>query len=265
MAGNMRMIILAAGQGIRLRPLTDDRPKCLVELCGRPLLRWQIDTARSLGIRDIVVIGGYRHELLNNYDVELVLNPDFASTNMVRTLFRARKLFGSGFVMSYGDIVYSPAVLRRVLEADVPIAVAVDRAWRGYWEQRFDDPLSDAETLGIDATGGIVDIGRKPRSFDEIMAQYIGLVAFRSSGVAALLDAYAAAEVQQQAGDRPFGGTRSLDQLYMTDLLQGLIARGERLAAVAIEGGWVEIDSPRDLEVAARLVTDGRLEDKSHG
>src|SRR5882757_5179513 len=98
MAHAMRMIILAAGQGTRLRPLTDDRPKCLVELCGRPLLQWQIDTARSAGIRDIVVIGGYRHELLKAYDVELVLNPDFASTNMVRTLFRARDLFGPGFV-----------------------------------------------------------------------------------------------------------------------------------------------------------------------
>jgi choline kinase len=260
----MRMIILAAGQGTRLRPFTDDRPKCLVELCGRPLLQWQIETARSAGIQDIVVIGGYRHELLKPYGVKIVVNPDFASTNMVRTLFHARDMFGGGFVMSYGDIVYSPAVLRQVLKDDTSVAVAVDREWRSYWEQRFDDPLSDAETLGINDAGIITDIGRKPESFGEIMAQYIGLVAFKSSGVRALVDGYAAAEAHERAGGRPFGGPRSLDRLYMTDLLQGLIASGERLSAVRINGGWVEIDSPRDLDVATSLILAGRLKDKSH-
>src|ERR1700722_6272642 len=117
----MRLVVLAAGQGTRLRPLTDSRPKCLVELAGRPLLEWQIATARTCGIEDIVVVGGYLIECLKAYDVMLLENPDFASKNMVRTLFCARDLFADGFVMSYGDIAYSPAAFDAVLASPAPI------------------------------------------------------------------------------------------------------------------------------------------------
>ena len=256
----MRLIVLAAGQGTRLRPLTDDRPKCLVGLAGQPLLDRQIAAARSVGIDDIVVVGGYRIDRLADYPVRLMANPHYAETNMVRTLFCARAFFGDGFIMSYGDICYAPSVLSRTMASDAPIAVAIDRAWRSYWGQRFADPLSDAETLVIDGAGRIREIGQKPKRIEDIDGQYIGLVAFRDDGVRALEEAFEAAEREEASGRFPFGGTRRLDQLYMTDLLQGLITRDVRLTAVPIDGGWVEIDSPRDLDIAESLVAKGRLE-----
>ena len=91
------------------------------------------------------------------------------------------------------------------------------------------------------------------------MAQYIGLVAFRRAGAASLAGAYDAAEAAERAGQMPFGGTRSLDRLYMTDLLQGLIAGGQPLQSVPIDRGWVEIDSPRDLAVAEAFASTGAL------
>lgn len=253
------MIILAAGQGTRLRPLTDDRPKCLVELNGRPLLARTIETAKAAGVTDIVVIGGYKIECLADYDVTVVSNPEFASTNMVRTLFCAEAYFGTGFVMSYGDIVYTPDVLRKVLADRAPISVTIDRGWRAYWEQRFEDPLADAETLLIDAQGYINEIGQKAISFDAVQAQYIGLVAFRGSGVQSLMGAYRAAQQQEREGQLPFNGMRSLDKLYMTDLLQGMIGRGDKLQPVTIDRGWVEIDSVVDLAVAEKIVRDEKL------
>jgi choline kinase len=249
----MRMIILAAGQGTRLRPLTDDKPKCLVELAGKPLLAWQIETARAAGISDITVIGGYRQDALHHYGVPVLVNERYQTTNMVRTLFCAQHLFGGGFVMSYGDIVYSPFVLSSLLKSDAGISIAVDRQWHKYWAQRFDNPLSDAETLKLDDSGAITEIGQKPSSYEDIMAQYIGLAAFRGAGVSALVAAYEGAEAAERDGRLPFGGTRSLDKLYMTDLLQGLIADGKRLQAVPIDRGWVEVDSPTDLAVAERI------------
>jgi choline kinase len=254
----MRMIVLAAGQGTRLRPLTDDRPKCLVPLAGRPLLEWQIATAHAAGITDITVVGGYRADQLAKYPVRVVPNPRFETTNMVRSLFCARAHFGDGFVMSYGDIVYSPAVLRRVLDSGEDIGVAVDRGWRGYWEQRSDNPLCDAETLRTGADGSLTEIGQKPKSLDEIQAQYIGLVAFGAAGVDVLVRSYDALEKNT---DKPFGGPRNLDQLYMTDLLQGLIQQGSRLSAVPIDRGWVEVDNPRDLQVAEQYAAAGGLKE----
>jgi choline kinase len=253
------MIVLAAGVGSRLAPLTDDRPKCLVDLGGRPLLRWTLDAAAACGIDEVVVVGGYRAGQLRAYDVTLVENPDYATTNMVHSLLAARHLFGDGFVMSYGDIVYAPDVLRRLLAAPPGVAVIVDRDWRAYWSRRFDDPLSDAETLRIGADGALAEIGAKPRSYAEIEAQYIGLVAFTGGGVAALTRALDRARADRAAGRNPFDGPRPYEKMYMTDLLQGMIGRGERLTPVPVDGQWMEVDSRRDLAVAEDLVRSGRL------
>lgn len=255
----MRLIILAAGQGTRLRPLTDDRPKCLVELGGRPLLEWQIASARQVGISDIVVIGGYKIDHLKKYDVRLIENPEYATTNMVRTLLCAQELFADGFIMAYGDIVYSASVLERLLADVHAISVTVDRQWRSYWERRLEDPLSDAETLKIDVNGNLIEVGQKPQSYADIQAQYIGLVAFRQPGLKQLQATVERVLKENQAGANPFNGKRNLDALYMTDLLQGMIQSGVDLNAFQIDGGWIEVDSVSDLALAEKLLTEGRL------
>jgi L-glutamine-phosphate cytidylyltransferase len=259
MEKTMRLIILAAGQGTRLRPLTDDRPKCLVELQGRSLLQWQIDTARAAGIQEIIVVGGYLIDHLRSYDVTVIENPRFATTNMVQTLNCATDWFDDGFVMSYGDIVYTPTVLKRLLADPAPIAVTVDVQWRSYWERRLDDPLSDAETLKIRPDGSLLEVGQKPTTYADIQAQYIGLVAFRQSGVARLKKTLADITQNAIAGQNPFNGKRSLDALYMTDLLQGMIDKGDILHACKIEGQWLEIDSVSDLGLAHRMLLEKRL------
>lgn len=257
----MKLIILAAGQGTRLRPITDDRPKCLVEVAGRPLLDWQLDAARRVGIDDIVVVGGYLADRLAGREITLLNNPHFATTNMVQTLWCARDWFSDGFVMAYGDIVYDADVLRRAAAAAGPIGVVVDREWRQYWESRFSDVLADAESLSIGPDGLIRSVGQKESSLDHIEAQYIGMVSFRGAGVAALRESYERAADADRAGLPPYGGTRRLDQLFMTDLLQGLIDEGTPLHPIEVAGGWLEIDSTSDLALAERLarVADGRL------
>jgi len=253
------MIILAAGQGKRLRPLTDTRPKCLVELGGRSLLDRQIEAAHAAGVDEVIVVGGYLAEQLPRPNLRLVLNPDYETTNMVATLFCAESLFGNGFIMSYGDIAYGPALLRTLLADPSPVGVVVDRDWRDYWEMRFDDPLSDAESLRIDDSGQIQSIGQPVSDFDSVEAQYTGLVAFRDSGVSALRQTYAKAQSDDDAGRFPFNGRRPLAMLHMTDLLQIMIDLGHAVCAVPIRRGWVEIDSLSDLKLARRLVAEGAL------
>lgn len=257
----MRQIILAAGRGTRLAPLTDDRPKCMVELAGRPLIHRQLDVVRQAGIREIVLVGGYRADQLPTEGVTLVMNEAYETTNMVRSLFRARGHFDGGFIMSYGDIVFSSSALKAVMNSEADVAVAIDRQWHSYWQERFADPLDDAETLRIGNAGSIIEIGAKPKSLDEIEGQYIGLVKFSAAGVAALLRAHDAAETAERGGGRPFGCPRSLDKLYMTDLLQGMIDMGTAVMPAYIDGGWLEVDSPTDLTVAAGRLSafpDGR-------
>ncbi|OEJ69564.1 phosphocholine cytidylyltransferase family protein [Magnetovibrio blakemorei] len=255
----MRLIVLAAGTGSRLAPLTNDRPKCLVELGGKPLFEWTLDAADRAGIDEVIVVGGYLADQLSRYDVKVLVNEDFATTNMVHTLFLAQEYFGDGFIMSYGDIVYTPEVLNLVCSAPDGVSVTVDMNWRGYWEQRFDDPLGDAETLKFGDGMTIAEIGNPPTSYDDIEAQYIGLVAFNGSGVGMLENAIAAARADHVLGKKPFNCPRALDGIYMTDLLQGMVNMGGRISALPIHSQWLEIDTCRDLEVAHKLVKQGRM------
>ena len=227
------------------------------------MLEWQLEAARLSGITDIVVVGGYRSDQLEGYDATLVVNDRYESTNMVESLFCAESYFGSDFVLSYGDIVYGPTLLRRLMRSEAHAGVVIDRAWRSYWEMRFENPLDDAESLRITPDGRICSIGQIETDADRIEGQYIGLMRFRSDGIDALRDTYRHAAAAQKSGSKPFSGKRTLDGLYMTDLLQGMIGLGYHLTAVPVHGGWLEIDSTRDLAVAETLLESGRLNDTS--
>ena len=251
----MRAIILAAGRGSRLGPMTDSFPKCLTVLGGMTLIERQLSVLRGAGIEDIMIATGYRSEMLALTGTRQIHNPRWESTNMVETLFCAEAQFGDDLVVAYADIVYEPRVLAALLASPRDVAVAVDRDWRAYWEHRFDDPLSDAESLSIDARGRITDIGAKVASLDDIEAQYMGLMRFKGPGVAALDAARASLDVVT----RPWMSTRPVSQAYMTDLLMEMILIGVDVHAVPVAGGWLEIDTVRDFETASTMIADGSI------
>ncbi|MBK1652716.1 NTP transferase domain-containing protein [Halorhodospira halochloris] len=242
----MRAIILAAGQGTRLRPLTDDRPKCMVELEGKPLLEHQLEVLRGAGIEDIHVVGGYRAEWLQRPDITLHINERFDQTNMVATLFAAESVMAGSdeVIIAYGDIVYEPRVLNALLACNAPVCLTVDRAWRRYWEARMDDPLADAETLKLTDGNRITELGKKPSSYDEIQGQYMGLLKVRADLVPQLPAVWRAMD-----RDATYDG-KDYDNMYMTSFLQHLIDSGWEARAAFVENGWAEVDSEADLAAA---------------
>jgi choline kinase len=251
----MKAIILAAGRGARLMPRTENFPKCLTELAGRPLIEHQVTTLRGAGVRDIVIVTGYQADMLSLPGTRQVHNPDWAETNMVESLFSAVGEFGRDMLVCYGDIVYEPAVLAALLAAPHEISIVVDRRWRELWNKRFDDPLSDAESLRLNADGCITDIGGAVSDVDEIEAQYMGLMRFRKGGI----DALTAARDNWKSTTRPWMDKRPVRQAYMTDLLMEMILMGRAVHAVPVDGGWLEIDAAGDLEVAEAMVADGTI------
>ena len=253
----MRAIILAAGEGTRLRPYTLDRPKCLVPLAGRPLLEWQRDALRAAGIDDITVVTGYRADQIRALGCSTVQNDDFASTNMVASLMCAAHLLDGSddVVICYGDLVYEPRLVRALCDRDAPVAITVDRQWRRLWDLRMADPLADAETLKLDANGHVIELGRKPVSYADIEGQYMGLIGIRRAIAPKLVDVYRALD---PAG--PYDG-RDRANMYMTSFLQYLIDEVTPVAAVVVDGGWLEVDTIADLDTYEALHASGRLRD----
>ncbi|OOH76144.1 nucleotidyl transferase [Pseudomonas koreensis] len=235
----MKAIILAAGRGSRMKSLTDERPKCLVELRGKPLLEWQLESLRAADISDIAVVTGYKRELLAGRGLSEFHNPRWAETNMVSSLACAESwLQGEPCIVSYSDIFYSPVAVQSLINCEATLAVTYDPNWLQLWTERFGDPLLDAETFRLSATNTLAEIGNKPQSVDDVQGQYMGLLRFTSEGWAEVVRLRAELSPQQR------------DSMHMTNTLQRVIDAGRvQIEAVAYTGEWGEVDSSEDLSV----------------
>ena len=111
----MNAIILAAGEGKRLRPLTNDKPKCLVELFGKTLLEWQLSVFKKCGINDICVVTGYNSQMFRYPNLDYIKNENYKTTNMMESLFCAKERFSQSTIVSYGDIIFEEKILRGLM------------------------------------------------------------------------------------------------------------------------------------------------------
>jgi L-glutamine-phosphate cytidylyltransferase len=252
----VKVILLVAGEGKRLRPYTLDRPKCLVEINGVSLLDRQLAVLKSEKLDNIVLIGGYKSEMLDEYGFTLRNNPRYFETNMLWTLFCAEDELEGEVIVSYGDIVYSKEILQALLKSTADIAVAIDKDWESYWQARNDNPLDDAETLKLRKDGTISEIGQKPKSLNEIEGQYMGLMKFSVNGLKQIKEIF-----HKALKDKDVLG-KLVENAYMTDLLQALIELGVMVTAIPVYGRWVEVDTVDDLNISIVIE---RLNDISYG
>lgn len=233
----MKAIILAAGRGSRMNKLTQDRPKCLVELHGRSLLNIQINTLREAGISDIGIVTGYKRELLTDRGLVEFHNSRWQQTNMVSSLEAAKVWLESDTcIISYSDIFYNSSAVISLINSPAPIAITYDQNWLQLWQRRFGDPLKDAETFRLTTEGILVEIGNKPNSIEQIQGQYMGLLRFTPNGWG---------EVKRIRSSLP---EKERDTMHMTATLQRVIeAHSVNILAIPYNGIWGEVDSMSDI------------------
>lgn len=245
----MRAVILAAGRGSRMGHLGGDRPKCLIELEGKPLIERQIAALRRGGVDEIGVVRGYRAEMIDFPSLCYFANERWAETNMVMSLATAAPWLRSGpVIVSYADIFYRSELVRGLTTAPGQLVISYDRDWRRLWTRRFADPLVDAETFRIDAAGQLLEIGGKTTQIEEIVGQYMGLLKFTPP-------AWSAVEAILIALDAPIR-----NRLDMTGLLRRLlIGKHFPVNTFGTEGQWGEIDNPEDVALYQNMVRNGEL------
>ena len=102
----MKAIIIAAGIGIRLNPLTNDKPKCMLEIKGKTILQHQLDVFHANGITDLSLIKGYKKEVINYSGLKYYINDNYRNNNILNSLFYAEKEMDEEFIASYSDIIF---------------------------------------------------------------------------------------------------------------------------------------------------------------
>jgi choline kinase len=243
----MKAVILSAGQGSRLLPLTAERPKCLLPLGSKTLIEWQIDALSRCGIDDIVVVVGFRAAQVEALLAKLVrpglrirtlFNPFYNVADNLGSCWLARHEMVGDFLLLNGDTLFEPAVLQRLLDSPhAPITVTIDR------KASYD---ADDMKVHLDGTR-LLDIG-KTLPLITTNGESIGLLLFRDDGPAQFV----------AAADRMMHVAEGLTSFYLKVIDQ--LAKSQRVETASIEGlTWGEVDYPADLQRMARLVAEGRL------
>lgn len=254
----MKAIILAAGQGTRLKKYTQDLPKGMLTFQGKTIIQRQIELYRKCGVKDIIVVRGFAGEKIPYEGVKYYTNEDYANTNMVESLLAARKEFTEDVVLSYSDILFDEGMLRTIMETSGDFLVAVDKDWKAYWQARYGRVDFDTESLSIDKDGCITSLGLENSPLEMIDARYVGLLKFSLRGLKIIEQvmekAYTLGEDQpwQQSG-------KPVRKAYMTDLLQALINEKEQVKAISFHHGWIEFDTNEDYEAACGWAENGTL------
>ena len=246
----MKAIVVAAGPGSRLMPVTNEMPKCLLEVGGKTILERALEALRENGIEKIVVVRGYCSYLVNYPNVTYYENPNFRKNNILRSLFYAEGEMNDDFIFAYSDIIYSREIVTRLIESETDIALTVDVNWIQTYEGRDLHPISEAELVKVE-NGKVVKIGKGIVHPEEAHGEFIGLAKFSKSGAEVMKAAYN--RVAEEHPAAPFQNAASLEKAYMTDMIQELVDNGSLVQSIDIEGGWMEIDTPQDLERARKL------------
>jgi L-glutamine-phosphate cytidylyltransferase len=228
-------VLLSAGLGSRLLPLTADRPKCLIEVGGRAILDHQVSALHAAGIRRVTVVGGYRFDQLEAFvadrwaadeQPELVFNPFYAVSSSIGSVWAARDRLDAPFCLLNGDTVYDPAL----------VADGLARAGEGL--SLFVEPVGVPETDDM-----LVRLdGDRVMAVGKDLPPSLG----RHRSLGFIVAGTAVGGSYAEALQRVIGETGGAQNFHHA-VIDRLAHRGA-VEAVRFAGGeWTEIDRPEDI------------------
>ncbi len=235
-------------------PLTEDKPKCLLEIDGKTMLEITLEAMRQNKIEDIVMVTGYMKDKINYPNIKYYYNPKYLENNILASLFCAENEMNDGFISSYSDIIFGPEIVRKLLQSKGDISLIVDVDWMERYHKRTLHPVDEAELVVIE-DNKVVKIS-KFMNPDVAHGEFIGLAKFTKKGAEILTRNYRRLRGNKWCGykeDQRFHDAVYLERAYLTDMLQELIDRGYPIYNVDIHGGWFEIDTLQDLRRARRM------------
>ena len=237
----MHAIILAAGRGSRLLPLTTDLPKCLLPIGNTTVLGMQLDTLFANGVKTATVITGFNAHMVeaeisarkSGPKIKTLFNPFFQVADNLASCWMARKSMKRDFLLINGDTLFTPELLQTILAAPKSdIAVTIDQ--KGYYD-------GDDMKVTLDGTR-LTQIG-KTLPLTETHGESIGMLRFMNEGSKIFRG-----ELNRLMRTRE--GTKS----WFLSAIQGLAQSGQHINTINIKGAdWSELDTPEDYEVCRQL------------
>jgi choline kinase len=248
----MRPIVIGAGRGSRLGPETEEIPKALVSVMGRPMLEWILEALGEAGFarKEVVYICGYRADVIRARYPEFTFvdNHDWERNNILASLLYARDYFEGGFVSTYADIVYRGSTVKRLVASPHDKVLACDTDWRRRYVDRSLHPEGDAEKMRADGDR-VLELSRRIVS-EHASGEFIGVAKISALGAREIVAAFE--EARARHAGQTWREGRTFERAYLIDLFQDMVEGGSAFHRVDTHGGYMEIDTREDLACAEK-------------
>lgn len=232
----MKALILAAGLGSRLAPITDNCPKSLVPVNGKPILMKQIENLHENGVIDITIVSGYKAEILEKSvhekypEIPIIESIDYATTNNMYSAYLAKDYFkDEAFLMMNADVFYDSSVITALLNCEHPNAIVTDIGT--YLEESM---------KVVENNGRLIEIS-KAISQDKALGASIDVYKFSAEGGKAFFE-----KCSEYIENRK--ELKRWSEVALNDILDEI-----EFKACPLKGRWLEIDNHDDLAAAENL------------
>ena len=247
----MRAIIIGAGRGSRLMPTTENAPKCYAEIRGKRILDWTVEALRGGGCSEICFIGGYRIEAVRrDYPhFQFRENADWPNNNILVSLMCAEDLMDRPFVTAYSDILFTPEIVRGLIDCPDELALGIDTDWREHYRPRTQHPPHDAEKA-ITSDGKVQKVHRGI-PYDDATGEFIGVAKFGSEGARRFREFYHRRKAEFWG--KPYREAATFQKAYLIHMFQDMIEQGIPFGHADTPGNYREIDTQEDMNLAQTL------------
>jgi phosphoenolpyruvate phosphomutase len=234
-------VVLAASRGKGLEAVTTDRPKVMLPIAGKPLLRWLIDGFKKESVNDITVVGGYRADAIDTAGIRLVVNERYAQTDELGSLACAIDKLETDTVISYGDLLFRSYVLRDLVDSKADFSVVVDSSPAEINNRTVRDfaYCSHGDDRGLFGTQVLLKRIVSTVESEAPQGRWIGMLNVSRKGLVKLKAVLATLRA------RP-----DFDSLDMPALINALIAGGETIEVLYVHGHWRGVNDLEDFRSA---------------
>ncbi len=245
----MNVILIGAGRGSRLMPLTENQPKCFTPIAGKRILDWTLDAFRQNGLDHFVFIGGYLIQVVEKAypGFHLIENTGWERNNILFSLMYARDQMAQGFYATYTDTLFQPDAVSRLKDSPEDITVVMDTLWRERYRFRSQHPEKDAEKMVADGSR----VTRMSRDIppQEASGEFTGVLRMTQAGASRFLEYYDTL-YRRLADDGAFADGRPFRMAYLLHQLDLMIQDGIEVHCVPVPGDYHEIDTVEDYHLA---------------
>lgn len=239
---NVSGILLAASRGVEFGELTDDKPKCMLELQGQPLLSHIVDTFNKVGIKNITVVRGYQKQTVNLPQLHYVDNDYYETTGELVSLFQALQsmsVMDEDWIIGYGDGLFKKYILQLLVETEADFAIVVDADWHNRSCRVRPDYVACSLPNSTQAFYANVVLEQITQTMptDKICGLWTGLLKVSHSAQSLFktqLTKLLASETMQQHGRMPL-------------LINELVNQGYSVQVIYITGHWLDVDEIEDM------------------